>query len=204
MPSDRSHAEPLEGVVVTVRVLAVQVLEQVDLGTAGLARGGRRIDVGVGHPQHPQRRRRMQRGRRRQHRQRGQGRLCPWPLVVHLAVEFGWRRRARGRSLRRPSIVLRPLPSIITATATAASASASAAAAPALHLHATLLLVLLVIKLRDALRFYVRHLKGQRWWARRPWRRLAQAPKAVAGRPVARPLALGAASRAQPQPLGAR
>ena len=68
MPSDRSHAEPLEGVVVTVRVLAVQVLEQVDLGTAGLARGGRRIDVGVGHPQHPQRRRRMQRGRRRQHR----------------------------------------------------------------------------------------------------------------------------------------
>ena len=33
-----------------------------------------------------------------------------------------------------------------------------------------------------------RHLKGQRWWNRRLWRRLARAPEAVAGRSVGRPL----------------
>ena len=38
-------------------------------------------------------------------------------------------------------------------------------------------------------------LHGQRRWNRRLWRRLARAPEAVAGRPVARPLALGASDQ---------
>ena len=164
-----SHAEPLEGVVVPVRVLSVEVLEQVDLG-AGLARGGRRVAVAVVHAQHAQHRQRMQRGQRRQRGQEGQdrqGRLCPfgpWPLVVRLGVHLGWRRRAHERSLRRPSTVLRTLPSIAAAAASA-SASASAAASSAsaaLHLRAlVLVVVLLVVKLRDVLRFYVRHLTGK-------------------------------------------
>ena len=42
------------------------------------------------------------------------------------------------------------------------------------------------------------HLHGQRRWNQRLWRRLARAPKGVAGRAVARPLALGALSRLEP------
>ena len=45
------------------------------------------------------------------------------------------------------------------------------------------------------------HLDGQGQWHRRLSRRLARAPKAVAGRPVARFLALGVSSR--PEPPGA-